>query len=105
MNEELYNLTLDLVKEIKDTKEYQELKELENVINQKYYQEIKRFNDAKKKLEALNKYDLDYKKWQKELLESKDVLYHFEEVIKYKRLENKINGMLKEISEEIKELL
>ena len=105
MTDELYNSAINLASIIKETKEYQELKSLEEIINNKYQKEISEFNQAKEKVDNLNKYSPDYQEKKNDMLKKKERLYQLDEVIKYKKLEIKINKMLKEISDQIKELL
>lgn len=104
MNEILLDKTIALANKIKEDEIYQELKELAKIINEKYQLEIKEFNEAKDKLADLNKYSLDYEEKKNLMLEKKKILFGFPEVIKYKKLEIKFNQMLKEISDDIKEL-
>lgn len=105
MNDILYEDIDLIVEEIKQTKEYQRLLELNQIIKKKYISEIDRFNLAKEKVANMNKYYPDYKEAQQELLEAKEVLYHFSEVAEYKRLETKISEMLENISKKVKEIL
>lgn len=106
---EIIMQTYEVLNEIKHDQIYSEIKKLNRMINQKYQEEINRFNQAKNVYQdVLNQggtYHPDYKKVIKEMSEAKQKLYTKEEVKSYLELEKKfeldLNSFLAQISKSI----
>ncbi len=104
------SLDLEVVKELDDIKDefvntidFKEYKRLEALIYEKYAKEIMSFNNAKENLEEARKYHLELKDKEDALSKAKALLYSKEEVIELKKLENKLQSDLDQISNSIAE--
>lgn len=106
---EIIMQTYEVLNEIKHDQIYSKIKKLNRMINQKYQEEIMKFNQAKNMYqEVLNQggtYHPDYKKVIKAMSEAKHELYSKEEVKSYLELEKKfeldLNSFLAQISKSI----
>lgn len=99
------DLALEYVNNIKNTKEFQRLIELKNIINKKYSLLIISFKTAEAEyIEAKERpeiFNLDEKKYA--FIEAKTKLYSKEEVKEYFILESKINEELENDMNTLKE--
>ncbi len=104
------SLDLEVIKELDHIKEefvnsidFKEYKRLEALIYEKYAKEIMSFNNAKESLEETKKYHLELKDKEEALSKAKALLYSKKEVIELKKLENKLQSDLDQISNSIAE--
>ena len=94
-----------LIQKIEDLEEMQRLKELNDIIKEKYHQEIvdfklyeQKFNECK----SYGKYHPDYGMYQQKLHDARIALNEKPEVREYKKLERQMDQMLGKIASKIK---
>ncbi len=99
------DLALEYFNELKETEEFKRLIELKKIIDDKYKNEIISFrtNESLYLESKDNKYYLDKDIIKKRFIDSKTKLYSKEEVKEYFSLQNKLNEMLKNDFNEIKQ--
>lgn len=106
MNSKIFEITYDLVDEIRSEKSYKRLIELRNLIDRdvELQELIEEFNKIKIKYEEVakyGKYHPDLKKVQLELSKVKETLYSNDIIKEYKKLEKDMQKILDNISSEI----
>lgn len=98
--------TYDLADELKESKLYQEIIRLDNLIKEKYQEELKAYKEAFNKFDECfstgGKYHPDFKDVSKTYQATKEILFSKEEVKAYFLNESKLNEILKEIVIEIR---
>lgn len=102
----IINTTYDLADQIKESELYQEMKNLDKIIKTKYENELKEYQRTFILFDEVfstgGVYHPDFNKVNKEYKRAKQTLFTKEEVRKYFLCEQKLNKMLKEVSDEIK---
>lgn len=102
---EIINKAYDLADELKESKTYQEMKRLDNLIKDKYKIELKQYQDAFLKFDEVfntgGTYHPDFKEVSNIYRKRKEVLFNKEEVKQYFKYEKEMNKLLNEISNEI----
>lgn len=106
MEQKLINITYDLVDEIKQSKAYTRLIELQECMSndQHLQQLITQFNKSKTKYDDISKYGKyhpDLKSVQVQFSEDKNSLYSHPVIVEYKQLERDIQSLLNHVSKEI----
>lgn len=106
MDYKILEKTYDLVSEIKGTKEYKRLLELDKLIktDSTLVTLIESFNNVKSKYEEVSKYGKyhpDLKRVQLELAKKKEEVYTHHIIKEYKQLEKDLQKRLDHISKEI----
>lgn len=93
------------INELKDNEDFKRLLELKKIIDDKYSKEILEFKTKESKYQEIEEYSkyIDTNKIKEEFIEAKKVLYSKEEVREYFILEQKINKLLNDDFNEIKE--
>lgn len=102
--EQIINQAYDLADALKENKEYKELIELKELINDKYKDELKKYKDSFKKFDFAYKmkdYYPDFKKVSLLYQECKKDLFEKEEVKRYFELEKIVNDKLNIIAKEL----
>ncbi|NLN50630.1 MAG: hypothetical protein GX149_03280 [Acholeplasmataceae bacterium] len=102
---EIYLKAYQLADELKKSYEYEELKQLNQLLEKKYHVEIENYQKAfqvfQRVLAEGGKYHPDFKEATTNYQEAKKELFEKSEVKKYFQCENRINDYLKELSDEI----
>ena len=103
---ELEKAVLSLSEKIKELEEVKRLKELNTIIDNKYADLILEFNKAKSEYDEAKKYDSYYPGFEQikeRLQKARIALNSKQEVIEYKRLERRLDEILRDVSKKIKE--
>jgi|SRR5690554_4238842 len=102
----IINKTYDLADEIKNSELYQEMKKLDKIIKTKYKNELQEYQKTFLLFDEVfstgGVYHPDFKEVSSKYKTAKETLFIKEEVRKYFACEQKLNEVLKEISDEIK---
>lgn len=108
MNNIIYDDLDNLISEIITSNDFIRLKELKKAIDEKYKKEIWSFKQAQSIYnDALpnKKYYKDFDKISLNLSNAKNILYSMPEVVEYKMLEEKINKMLINLSNDMTDVM
>ena len=95
----------DIVNEFLNLDIVKEYKRLDKEIENKYAKEILYFNSAKEKYEEESKYGEVSKETKEYLIRTKEKLFSFEEVKRYKSLEIEISEMLNQMSNDLSKVI
>lgn len=104
MNNELLDKINGVLDELKTSPKLNTIKNLNRIIEEKYSNELKSFNEAKTKYEAVmvyGRYHPDYQNTLKTFVQKKENLYNKEEVKKYFLLLNEVREDLQSMIDQI----
>ena len=105
---EIITLTYQWLDELKASKDYQKMVELNNLIKTKYKKELKEYHTTFKQFEAVFKYGTyhpDFKTVSKQYQQAKIALFETEEVKTYFELEKNINETLNKLSNALNDII